>query len=76
MTNPIPRDPLANATLLVPEGERVVSNVPEAYRLTREQGWVGNYPMPTYTLQGCFKTYNAQGMVEYEWRDIPTVELN
>jgi len=78
-----PRDPLTHETLSVPESERVHSNVPESYRLgirgtTQFVSNTGQVTavLPThYVLQGAFRTYNEQGMVQYEWRDLPTVEL-
>lgn len=66
MSNPTPRDPLTNATLSVPENERIPSAVPEAYRL-RAHG-------SSVILQGAFRTWNA-GILQHEWRDIPTVVL-
>ena len=66
-----PRDPLQNATFAVPVHEQVESNVPEAYRLThRGTGGRGTH----YILQGAFKSWNEQGMIFHEWRDIPTIE--
>ncbi len=67
MSNPTPRDPLTNQTLRVPESERVESAVPAAYRLGMRNGG--------YVLQGSYKSWNAQGMIFHEWRDIETVEL-
>ena len=75
MSNPTPRDPLLYATLSVPEELRNESSVPVAYQLTCKQSWMGDHPIQTYTLQGAFKTWNEQGMVQHEWRDIPTVVL-
>ena len=62
------RDPLLNETLRVPESEQVISSVPESYRLKK----ICNRP-PEYILQGAYKGYNEQGMIEYQWRDLPTV---
>jgi hypothetical protein len=73
MTNPTPKDPLQSATLAVPENERVESSVPSAYRLGVK---IHDFPLPVqYVLQGCFKTYNEQGVIIHEWRDLETVEL-
>jgi len=44
----IPKDPLTNQTLSVPESERVVSSVPEAYRLTRRSDYAG-FKITNYT---------------------------
>ena len=68
----IPKDPLLNQTLRVPESEQVHSNVAEAYRPVYRP----NAPeKDRYGMQGAFKSYNAQGMLMFEWRNIPTVEL-
>jgi len=84
VSDPTPRDPLQHATLSVPEGERIESAVPVAYRLANKKGdfcmthpetGLAIYYPPNLVLQGAFKTYNAQGMLVFEWRDIPTVEL-
>jgi len=74
MSDPTPRDPLLNQTLSVPEGERVESAVPVAYRPVYRPGAL--QLRDRYGMQGAFKTYNGQGMIEFEWRDIiPTVVL-
>jgi hypothetical protein len=77
-----PRDPLQNETLRVPEGERVHSNVPVAYRLARNAdvlfrtlGGEDVWERGPVFLQGAYQTYDERGMIMVEWRDIETVEL-
>jgi hypothetical protein len=81
MNNPTPREPLINETP-IPESVRVVSDGAVAYRMVRRKEVIYDsvtgfqqVGLSLPTLQGAYKIWHAQGMIEFEWRDIPTVEL-